>query len=195
MQKQKFKPAQVLNNGERKPSQESKHETNRNPKGPPRRRAGEILANENRIKEMEQRLAAGDETTVFWNANSLRKRWKYGNFEKIIKDTKPNQIFILEAKCKASQLPEQMKSFLLLEGYGYIYEHVSTKIPSKWGYAGIICFSKEEALAVFEGVGDLQMDQEGRALTLQFEHKITSGIYFPNAGKPGELITLEKKLE
>lgn len=141
------------------------------------------------------RQAIGDKTTVFWNANSLRQRGKKGGFETMVKHFRPDRIFILEAKCEVSKLPLAIKQFLLLEGYPHVYEHVSTREPAKWGYAGVICFSKDEATSVNKGIDDPFLDEEGRALTLTFEDEIVSGIYFPNAGKPGELFQIEKKIE
>jgi hypothetical protein len=38
---------------------------------------------------------------------------------------------------------ETMKRLKQL-GYNYQYEHISTKLPRKWGYAGVIVLSKIE---------------------------------------------------
>ena len=140
------------------------------------------------------RKAAGDSVTLFWNGNSIRKSWKDGGFKKIVNDTMADHIFFIEAKCGIHQLPVDLKHFLVSEGYLHHYEHVSQKEPAKWGYAGIICFSKVQAAKVLKGIDHPELDIEGRALTLFFNDQAISGVYFPNSGKPGELMYMGKKI-
>ena len=99
--------------------------------------------------------------TLFWNGNSIRKRWKDGGFKKIVNDTDPDQIFFIEAKCGIHQFPVDLQHFLISKGFLHQYEHVSTKQPSKWGYAGIICFSKVKAVKVFKEWNILSWMQKG----------------------------------
>jgi hypothetical protein len=54
----------------------------------------EKQANELVLEEFYLRRAAGDSVTLFWNGNSIRKRWKDGGFKKIVNDTDPDQIFL-----------------------------------------------------------------------------------------------------
>ena len=128
------------------------------------------------LKEFYVRRAAGDSVPLFWNGNSIRKRWKDGGFVKIVNDLDPHQIFFIEAKCGIHQLPVDLQHFLVLNGFLHRYKHVSTKRPAKWGYAGVLCFSKVEATKVFKGVKNSELDGEGRALTLFFDDRAISGV-------------------
>ena len=78
-----------------------------------------------------------------------------------------------------------------------MYQHCSTEkaSQSKWGYAGVICFSKIEPDQVHVGIRDESLDIEGRSITLEIGTEITGGVYFPSAGSPDELLTLQKKLD
>jgi exonuclease III len=67
-------------------------------------------------------------------------------------------------------------------GYIYQYEHASTKLSRKWGYAGVIVLSKIEPCKFVTGIGDEELDKEGRHIDLYFPNITISGTYAPNSG-------------
>ena len=54
--------------------------------------------------------------------------------------------------------------------------------------------SKVPFLSAEEGVGDFELDKEGRFLALDFEGFYVAVSYFPNAGKRGALVTMDKRI-
>jgi exonuclease III len=95
---------------------------------------------------------------VHWNVNSLRMRIKNNTFFKMIKDQNPDIIFLFETMTDLKKLNrykngEAMKKLKQM-GYNYQYEHISTKLLRKWGYAGVMVLSKIEPYKVVTGIGD-----------------------------------------
>ena len=62
------------------------------------------------------------------------------------------------------------------------------------GYAGVTVISKIPFSCAEEGVGDYELDKEGRFLTLDFEGFYLAVSYFPNAGKKGALTQMDKRI-
>lgn len=52
---------------------------------------------------------------------------------------------------------------------------------AKKGYSGTAVFSKQAPLNVFYGIGQEEHDQEGRVITLEYEHFYFVTVYTPNA--------------
>jgi exodeoxyribonuclease-3 len=53
---------------------------------------------------------------------------------------------------------------------------------SKKGYSGTAIITKVPPKSVHYGIGLEIVDQEGRALTLEFEHFIVTVVYAPHSG-------------
>jgi exodeoxyribonuclease III len=51
------------------------------------------------------------------------------------------------------------------------------------GHHGIACYSKIEPTSIINGIGDPEVDAEGRVLTLEFETFYLVNAYVPNAGR------------
>ena len=65
---------------------------------------------------------------------------------------------------------------LNLTGYHQYWNYALKK-----GYSGTAVFTKEKPLSVRYGVGDLEMEDEGRILTLEFPRFFLVNVYAPNA--------------
>jgi exodeoxyribonuclease-3 len=68
---------------------------------------------------------------------------------------------------------------------GYNYRYYST-CSEKGGYAGTAIFSKKEPKNVFYGLNntsnDVNIDTEGRVITLEFKKFFLVHVYTPNSG-------------
>jgi exodeoxyribonuclease III len=51
----------------------------------------------------------------------------------------------------------------------------------KKGYSGVLVYSKVKPLAVIEGIGIEEYDNEGRVITLEYEEFLLVNAYFPNS--------------
>ncbi len=118
---------------------------------------------------------------VSWNVNGIRACVRKGfldYFERVDAD-----IFcVQETKLQAGQIGLQ------LEGYHQYWNYAVKK-----GYSGTAVFTKEEPLAVKYGVGDSEVEEEGRILTLEFPQFFLVNVYTPNAQR--DLARLPFRLE
>lgn len=64
------------------------------------------------------------------------------------------------------------------EGY-FTYWSVS---KVRKGYSGVVAYCKKEPLSVHYGLLDGKYDEEGRVITLEYEHCYVIGAYVPNSG-------------
>jgi exodeoxyribonuclease-3 len=68
----------------------------------------------------------------------------------------------------------------LLNVTGYRFYPCYSQIK---GHHGIACYSKIEPASIINGIGDPEVDAEGRVLTLEFETFYLVNAYVPNAGR------------
>ncbi len=106
---------------------------------------------------------------VSWNVNGLRACLTKG-FEDFFKEVNADIFCIQESKMQ----PEQ--SELVLEGYTQYWNSAVKK-----GYSGTVVFSKMEPLSVSYDLGMDKHNDEGRAITLEFEKFYLVTAYTPNA--------------
>lgn len=119
---------------------------------------------------------------ISWNVNGIRACAKKG-FLDYLKIENPDVIGLQEVKAKEDQNP----IFQELKDLGYeVYWHGAER-P---GYSGTAVFTKVPPLGVEFGLdGAIELDNEGRVLTLEFPDFYFTTVYTPNA-KP-ELERLE----
>lgn len=106
-----------------------------------------------------------------WNVNGIRAVLKKG-FADFVSEEAPDILCLQETKAR----PEQVELPLEFGGY-QVYWNSAVK-P---GYSGVAVFSREQPLAVSEGFGIEEHDQEGRVLTLEYPDFILINVYTPNA--------------
>lgn len=118
---------------------------------------------------------------VSWNVNGLRACVKKGfldYFNKIDAD-----IFcIQESKLQEGQI------LLELEGYHQFWNYALKK-----GYSGTAVFTKKKPISVKYGVGEIESENEGRIITLEFEDFYLVNVYTPNSQR--DLARLSYRLE
>ncbi|NYF24441.1 exodeoxyribonuclease III [Sporosarcina sp. JAI121] len=118
---------------------------------------------------------------VSWNVNGLRACVRKGFLEYF--ESMDADIFcVQEIKLQEGQIDLQ------LDGYHQYWNYALKK-----GYSGTAVFTKEKPLSVKYGVGDLEAENEGRILTLEFPHYYVVNVYTPNSQR--DLARLPFRLE
>ncbi|WP_269773976.1 exodeoxyribonuclease III [Bacillus siamensis] len=114
---------------------------------------------------------------ISWNVNGLRAVMKKRDINTYVQETKADILCLQETKVQDGQVSLQP------EGYQAYWNYAVKK-----GYSGTAVFSKEEPLHVSYGLGIDSHDQEGRVITLEFEHVFVVNCYTPNAKRGLERI-------
>ena len=126
-----------------------------------------------------------------WNVNGARARRKDNSFFLMIKGF--DVLCLTEFRCPRRTFLRQPGVRAALEEEGFRFWAESVTVGNS-GYAGVTVISKVPFLSAEEGVGDFELDKEGRFLALDFEGFYVAVSYFPNAGKRGALVTLDKRI-
>lgn len=114
---------------------------------------------------------------VSWNVNGLRACLKKG-FAEFVMESDADVICLQEVRA----LPEQVE--MDLPGYSMFWNPAL-----KRGYSGTAILTRAVPLAVFPGIGQAEMDTEGRVLTAEFDDFFVVTVYTPNVQR--ELTRLE----
>lgn len=109
-----------------------------------------------------------------WNIGGL-KSWVKKECLQYIEHEQPDIFCMQETKCNESKLPEE-----ITEMKDYKQYWCASK---KDGYAGVGLLSKVEPLNVIYGIGDEEMDQDGRCITAEYDNFYVVCVYVPNSGK------------
>lgn len=119
---------------------------------------------------------------ITWNVNGIQACVRKG-FLAFLREQKADVYCIQEVKSS----PELLHLPLNLEGY-YLYSFPA----QKKGYSGVATISKHEPMEIIRGIGNKEIDREGRVLTLDFNKFYLVNTYFPHAHR--ELKRLQFKL-
>ena len=95
---------------------------------------------------------------ISWNVNGLRACMQKG-FMDYVTSEDADIFCIQESKLQEGQIQ------LDLPGYYQYWNYAVKK-----GYSGTAVFTKKEPLSVSRGIGVQEHDQEGRVITLEYEH-------------------------
>lgn len=106
---------------------------------------------------------------ISWNVNGLRACMGKG-FQAFFDDVRPDFFCLQETKLQPGQLE------LSLPGYTQYWSYAEKK-----GYSGTAIFAREEALSCRLGLGDPELDHEGRLITLEYPGFYLVTCYTPNA--------------
>ena len=106
---------------------------------------------------------------ISWNVNGLRACVRKG-FLDYFKEQDADIFCLQEIKLQSGQID------LELEGYYQYWNYALKK-----GYSGTAVFTKEKPLSIKYGVGDMDTEDEGRILTLEFPQFYLVNVYAPNA--------------
>ncbi len=134
---------------------------------------------------------------VSWNINGIKSSIRDGILDFIKKDDADIYCF-QEVKSD----PKDFFSSEVISGKYHYYWHQA----KKKGYSGVVVLTKEKPLAIIEGIGNEEFDNEGRLIVLEFKKFVLVNTYFPNSRHEltridfkmkfnDEYLTFMKKLE
>lgn len=134
---------------------------------------------------------------VTWNVNGLRAVLNK-DFMKIFDTLTPDVLCLQETKLQSNQIPKELVDGELLKET--IKESGETNLKNnflsiktindynsywhfsiKKGYSGVATLSKTEPISVKYGIGDDDIDGEGRSITIEFKDFYIVNCYVPNA--------------
>ncbi len=118
---------------------------------------------------------------ISWNVNGLRACLSKG-FQDFFDSTLPDFFCLQETKLQSGQLS------LPLPGYTQYWNYAEKK-----GYSGTAVFAREPALKCTLGLGDPELDTEGRLITLEYPDFFLVTCYTPNAQR--ELARIDHRLK
>ena len=104
---------------------------------------------------------------VSWNVNGIMPCLNNGSLEPLY-DFSPDLICYQETR--TSERPEAVPRY-------YHYWNSS----AQGGYAGVMSAARKEPIHVEYGLGDTELDKEGRLVTLEFEGFYSVNAYFPQS--------------
>lgn len=118
---------------------------------------------------------------VSWNVNGLRACVRKG-FLDFFNEISADIFCVQETKLQEGQIE------LALDGYNQYWNYALKK-----GYSGTAVFTKKRPLSVRYGVGQHETEDEGRILTLEYEHFYLVNMYTPNSQR--DLARLDFRLK
>ena len=118
---------------------------------------------------------------ISWNVNGLRACIQKG-FMDFFSESDADFFCLQETKLQEGQLQ------LELPGYRQYWCYAEKK-----GYSGTAIFAKDEPLTVTYGLGNAELDNEGRLITLEYQDFYLVTCYTPNAQR--ELARIDHRLK
>lgn len=114
-----------------------------------------------------------------WNVNGIRAIINK-DFEASILEINSDIICLQETKAQDSQVEDTLGH---IDGY-----HLYVNSAEKKGYSGTAILTKQQPLNIIKGMSslvntDLEIDNEGRVLTAEYEDYFLVNVYVPNAGQ------------
>ena len=106
---------------------------------------------------------------ISWNVNGLRACMQKG-FLDFFREADADFFCLQETKLQAGQIE------LDLPGYCQYWDYAEKK-----GYSGTAVFAKQAPLSVTYGLGQPELDTEGRCITLEYPNFFLVNCYTPNA--------------
>ena len=106
---------------------------------------------------------------ISWNVNGLRAALKKG-FLDFLDETQPDTLCLQEVRAHADQVELQVN------GYRQYWNSAEKK-----GYSGTLVLSRAEPLNVINGLGDPELDNEGRVITAEYPRFFLVNVYTPNS--------------
>lgn len=117
---------------------------------------------------------------ISWNVNGLRACMGKG-FADYFTAAEADCFCLQETKLQEGQID------LALPGYHQYWNYAEKK-----GYSGTAIFTRQKPLSVFYGIGEPELDTEGRLITLEFPEFFLVTCYTPNAQR--ELARIDHRL-
>lgn len=118
---------------------------------------------------------------ISWNVNGLRACIEKG-FMQYFADADADFFCLQETKLSAGQLSLSLPDY-----------HMYWNYAEKKGYSGTAIFARQEPLSVSYGLGVLELDHEGRMITLEYPEFFLVTCYTPNAQR--ELARIDHRMK
>ena len=106
---------------------------------------------------------------ISWNVNGIRSILKKG-FLDFVERYDPDILCLQETKATKEDVHLELKQY-----------HQYWNSAKKKGYSGTCVFTKEKPLCVENGILHDHHDQEGRTITLEYQHFYLVNVYVPNS--------------
>ena len=122
-----------------------------------------------------------------WNINGIRAVNGRGDLKKYIEEKDPDILCLNETKIDDTIVDKET---------GVIPKHYHKYFnccKNKKGYSGVGIVTKVKPVNVIYDIGVPTHDEEGRTLTLEFEHFYLVACYVPNAGQKLERLSYRTK--
>ena len=117
---------------------------------------------------------------IAWNVNSIRALVDKIDLENFLKKEKPQIFCISETKLSCPDL--LVRDSLRQKIKGFKHRFFSTSTARK-GYSGTAIWSKIKPLSHVYGIGNKELDNEGRVITLEYKDFYLVHSYTPNSGQ------------
>ena len=114
-----------------------------------------------------------------WNVNGIRAAERKGFTDWL--DTQPGDVICVQ---ETKAWPEQLSKKLLEPEH---YQSYWTQAERK-GYSGVGMYTQYEPKNVLHGLGDKELDHDGRTVILEYKDYVIMNHYFPNGGRGEEHI-------
>ena len=111
---------------------------------------------------------------VSWNVNGIRAVSKKEEFWDWFENTDADIISFQEVRATEDKIPKKLADN---DSFHKFYNEAEKK-----GYSGVATYSKAEPVEVVKGLGNEELDSEGRVLRIEYPEFILYNIYFPNSG-------------
>ena len=119
---------------------------------------------------------------IAWNVNGIRSLMKTNILYDLIEEEKPSIICFGETKISCPFIDTENELKKKIKSLKYRYW---SPCKTRNGYSGTAIFSKKKPLDIIYGMKDannIELDEEGRVITLEFEKFYLLHCYTPNSG-------------
>ncbi|MBF6626108.1 exodeoxyribonuclease III [Aerococcaceae bacterium zg-BR9] len=123
---------------------------------------------------------------ISWNVNGIRSVLNKEALQRLLSQYNPDVLCLQETKAQAEQVPFDFQAL------GY-FAYWSSAV--KKGYSGTAILTKIPPISVQYGIGIEEHDQEGRVITVEFEHCYLVTVYTPNAKRDLSRLTYRQHWE
>lgn len=106
-----------------------------------------------------------------WNVNGIRACHRKGTFVPFVSQSAPDVLCLQEIRARATQCPDEI---------GALGLHIEWHAAERGGYSGVATLSKAAPDRVEHGIGDPEIDREGRVLTTRHGGLTVVNCYFPH---------------
>ncbi len=121
---------------------------------------------------------------ISWNVNGVRAVQKKG-FLSWLSKTGPDILCLQEIRARKNQLDSELIK--------PVHYHTYWNSADKNGYGGTALFTRKQPISVEFGLGDKNLDNEGRTIIAEYSDFTLINCYFPNGNRNQERLLFKLK--